>query len=291
MTDLASTPDHRNQLFLFLGSLGLPACFLICFFILPLGVVWLYSFGTTSGVVNIEIDGTVRNYARVFESLYLGIIMKSVFIAAVTTILCVAIGFPYAWLMSFVGSRTRGALLLAVMLPFWTNLLILTYALMAFLRAEGYINTAFGWIGVGPFPLLYNNAAVIIGLVYVHLPFAILPLYAALDKIDRSMIEASLDLGAGHFRTVFHIVVPACKAGLFSAVFITFIPALGAFLTPDLLGGPDGQMIASVIDRQFKRANNWPFGAALSFLLIYFTIAIILLRNYFDREKVAGAAH
>lgn len=270
---------------MFLGSIAPPVLWLAVFFILPLGVIWLYSFGETTSIIDVETTGTLANYARVFDALYLGIIIKSLFIAGLTTAFCLILGFPFAWLMTFVGSRTRGLLLLAVMLPFWTNLLIRTYALMAVLRTEGYINSAFELLGLGPFPLLHNNFAVVFGLIYVHLPFAILPLYSALDKIDRSSIEASLDLGAGHFRTIFYVVIPACSAGLFSAAFITFIPALGAFLTPDLLGGSDGQMIASVIERQFKRANNWPFGAALSFLLVYLTIAVILLRNYYTERS------
>jgi spermidine/putrescine transport system permease protein len=135
-----------------------------------------------------------------------------------------------------------------------------------------------------PLPLLYNNFAVILGLVYVHLPFMVLPLYAALDRLDRSLIEASLDLGAGHFRTLTQIVAPLAAPGIISGVIITFVPALGAYLTPDLMGGPDSQMIANVIERQFKRANDWPFGAALSFLLMYATFILIALQTLRNRN-------
>jgi spermidine/putrescine transport system permease protein len=128
---------------------------------------------------------------------------------------------------------------------------------------------------------------VVVGLVYVHLPFMVLPLYAALDRLDKSLIEASLDLGAGHTRTLFYIVVPLALPGIISGIIITFVPALGAYLTPDLLGGPDSQMIANVIERQFKKANDWPFGAALSFLLMYATFGAIALRAYFSRGKTA----
>jgi spermidine/putrescine transport system permease protein len=143
-----------------------------------------------------------------------------------------------------------------------------------------------------PLQLLYNNFAVVVGLVYVHLPFMVLPLYAALDRLDKSLIEASLDLGAGHMRTMFSIVIPLAMPGIISGIIITFVPALGAYLTPDLLGGPDSQMIANVIERQFKRANDWPFGAALSFLLMYATFAAIAFRAYFSRGKpAAGHEH
>jgi spermidine/putrescine transport system permease protein len=135
--------------------------------------------------------------------------------------------------------------------------------------------------------LIYNNFAVILGLVYVHLPFMVLPLYAALDRLDKSLIEASLDLGAGHLRTILKIVVPLAGAGVMSGVIITFVPALGAYLTPDLLGGTDSQMIANVIERQFKRANDWPFGAALSFLLMYATFILIALQALKSRKEEA----
>jgi spermidine/putrescine transport system permease protein len=136
--------------------------------------------------------------------------------------------------------------------------------------------------------LLYNNFAVVLGLVYVHLPFMVLPLYSALDRLDKSLIEASLDLGAGHLRTLFTIVVPLAMPGIMAGVMITLIPALGAYLTPDLMGGTDSQMIANVIERQFKRANDWPFGAALSFLLIYAMFILVALQSMRGDKAKAG---
>ena len=136
-----------------------------------------------------------------------------------------------------------------------------------------------------PLTLLYNNFAVVVGLVYVHLPFMVLPLYSALDRMDRSLMEASLDLGAGHLKTIFLVVVPLAAPGIASGILITFIPALGSYLTPDLLGGTDSQMIANVIERQFKRANDWPFGAALSFLLMYLTFIAIALQALVQRRS------
>jgi spermidine/putrescine transport system permease protein len=134
--------------------------------------------------------------------------------------------------------------------------------------------------------MLYNNFAVVVGLVFVNLPFMILPLYATLDRMDRSLLEASLDLGAGHLRTLWHVVMPMAAAGIGSVVLITFIPALGSYLTPDLLGGPESQMIANVIESQFKRANNWPFGAALSFILVYLTFLAIAAQGLLEgRER------
>lgn len=272
-----------------------PLLWLAIFFVIPLGVVWLYSFGRNVGLTEIDISGTFSNYGRALEPLYLEIFGKSIAVAALTTLICLIVGFPVALAITFATPKWRPYLLLAIMLPFWTNLLIRTYALIAVLRTEGYANTSLGWlwdntsglmttIGMTPLPtweplpLLYNNFAVVFGLVYVHLPFMVLPLYAALDRLDKSLIEASLDLGAGHFQTLLRVVAPLAAPGILSGVIITFVPAMGAYLTPDLMGGTDSQMIANVIERQFKRANDWPFGAALSFLLMYATFILIALQ-------------
>lgn len=283
---------------MFASVAAAPLAWLTLFFIVPLAVVWLYSFGRNAGLTEIEISGTFANYARAMEPLYLQIFAKSIAVAALTTLICLIVGFPVALAITFAAPRWRPWLLLAIMLPFWTNLLIRTYALIAVLRTEGYANKTLGWLwdgaapwlGLAPFeplPLLYNNFAVVLGLVYVHLPFMVLPLYAALDRLDRSLIEASLDLGAGHLRTLFSIVAPLAAPGIVSGVVITFVPALGAYLTPDLMGGTDSQMIANVIERQFKRANDWPFGAALSFLLMYATFIIIALQTMRTRKSEA----
>lgn len=283
-----------------------PTLWVAVFFLIPLGIVWGYSFGQNDGLTGVKITGTFDNYLRAFEPLYLQIFAKSIFYAGLTTVLCLIIGFPVALAIVFAEERARPWLLMAVMLPFWTNLLIRTYALIAVLRTEGFANwtlewfwnqgstlsTLLGFPGLGefqPLPLLYNNFAVVVGLVYVHLPFMVLPLYAALDRLDKSLMEASLDLGAGHLRTLFSVVVPLAMPGIISGIIITFVPALGAYLTPALLGGTDSQMIANVIERQFKQANDWPFGAALSFLLMYATFAAIALRAYMSRGAPADA--
>jgi spermidine/putrescine transport system permease protein len=293
--------DWRRSKSVFAAIATAPVLWLLLFFIVPLALVWLYSFGRNVGLTEIDISGTFGNYARALEPLYLGIFVKSVGIAALTTLICLIVGFPVALAIVFATEKWRPWLLLGIMLPFWTNLLIRTYALMAVLRTEGYANQTIGWLHekfgtllplVGlpapgayePMQLLYNNFAVIFGLVYVHLPFMVLPLYAALDRLDKSLIEASLDLGAGHLRTILTIVAPLAAPGIISGVIITFVPALGAYLTPDLLGGTDSQMIANVIERQFKRANDWPFGAALSFLLMYATFIAIAFQAMKSRQ-------
>lgn len=297
--------DWKTSRKVFAGALGPPLLWLAVFFLAPLAIVWAYSFGQNEGLTQIALTGTFGNYARALEPLYLKILLKSAWIAGLATLLCLVIGFPVALAITFASPRTKTWLLLLVMLPFWTNLLIRTYALIAVLRTEGFLNHGLGavWKGVGalvsltgigqlppfvPLELLHNNFAVVTGLVYVHLPFMVLPLYAALDRLDRSYIEASLDLGAGHMRTLLRIVAPLAAPGIFSGVLITFIPALGAYLTPDLLGGPDSQMIANVIERQFKRANDWPFGAALSFMLMYVTFLAVAGQAMWARRRAGG---
>ena len=287
--------------------LGPPLAWLLLFFLIPLTIVWVYSFGTNVGLTEIAFTGTFSNYARAIEPLYVGIFLKSVGVAGLTTLLCLIVGFPVALAITFAPDRLKAWLILLVMLPFWTNLLIRTYALIAVLRTEGYVNLSLGWlwthasglmtmVGLSPLTrfepleLLHNNFAVVFGLVYVHLPFMVLPLYSALDRLDRSLLEASLDLGAGHVRTMLMVVVPLALPGIASGILITFIPALGAYLTPDLLGGPDSQMIANIIERQFKRANDWPFGAALSFLLMYMTFIAIALQAMLAKRKTEAGS-
>ncbi|MDP1625810.1 ABC transporter permease [Parvibaculum sp.] len=292
----------------FWAAFAPPTFWLVTFFIIPLSLIWLYSFSSKTGVIDITLDWNLNQYARALEPLYLGIFWKSIVMATATTAICLVVAFPVAIAIVFSKPNMRMWLLLLVILPFWTNLLIRTYALIAVLRTNGFINNGLEWIVVnadwalsliglgdntivGPFTplqLLYNNTAVVFGLVYVSLPFMVLPLYAALDRLDRSYLEASLDLGAGHTRTFFSIVVPLALPGIASGIVITFIPAMGSYLTPDLLGGTDSKMIANVIASQFKQANNWPFGAALSFLLMYATFFALAVRAVLMRKEGRG---
>lgn len=290
--------SRYRALFLCLVS---PAAFwLVLFFLAPLALVWLMSFSETRGLVGVELTWTLANYARALDPLYLSILWQSLWLAALTTVACLLLGFPIALLTAFAPPRWKTLLLVAVMLPFWTNLLVRTYALTAMFRTQGFLNFGLEWLwqriadalamaglegAVGgsfhPLELLYTDAAVLIGLVYVHLPFMVLPLYASLERLDRSYLEASLDLGAGQWRTFFSVTVPLSMPGIASGALLVFIPAIGSFLTPDLLGGPNSQMIGSLIERQFKSANDWPFGSALSLLLMYATFGALALHALF----------
>ena len=270
--------------------LALPGTFwLVVFFLIPLGIIWFMSFGEKAGLIDINITGTLANYVRTTEAVYLQIFWKSIWISALATALCLLMAYPIAFGICFAPQRWRPLMLLLIILPFWINLLIRTYALIAVFRTYGYLNYTleFFWkltfldSFVGPYqPLefLYNNGAVVTGLVYVYMPFMVLPLYATIERLDRAYLEASLDLGASQFRTLMSVTVPLTMPGIVSGIILVFIPCLGSFLTPDLLGGANAVMIGNVIERQFKAANDWPFGAALSFLLMYATFGALALR-------------
>jgi len=289
-------PYRKNpKVFWILAGPG--SLYLIAFFLAPLAIIWALSFGEKTSITDVEITGTLENYSRALtDSVYLEIIWKSVWISALATFFCLVIAYPVAFMISFASDRWKPWLLLAVILPFWINLLIRTYALIAVFRTRGYVNFGLEWVYEGlwldhlfgpfePLPLLYNNFAVVAGLVYVFMPFMVLPLYASIERLDRSMLEASLDLGASQRQTFFRVTVPLTMPGIVSGLILVFIPCLGTFLTPDLLGGTNATMIGNVIERQFKAANDWPFGAALSFLLMYATFGALALRALLSRQS------
>ena len=215
-------------------------------------------------------DFTLENYGRLFDGLYLGILWRSVSTALVCTAVCLLLGYPFAYYLARYRPKHRNILLLLVVVPFWTNFLIRTYAWILILRTEGLLNSLLGAVfpNWGPLELLNTPLAVQIGLVYGYLPFMILPLYAALEQLDMSLLEAAQDLGASPRRAFWHVTVPLSLPGILAGSMLVFIPTVGAFLTPDLLGGGKVSYIGNVIERQFKTARDWPFGSALSFMLM-----------------------
>jgi spermidine/putrescine transport system permease protein len=285
--------DWRNERLSF-AIFTLPAAFwILVLFTLPLLIVWVYSFMLRGPQGQIVYEFSLSNYARSFEWIHLGIIWKSIWIATITTAATLLLGFPMAMGIAFAPAKWKTPLLLLVTLPFFTNQLIRTYAWIAILRTNGFLNQGLGgaYDGIAgllglegtlppyqPLELLYNQWAVIIGIVYVNLPFLVLPLYATLEKFDKSYLEASLDLGAGQWRTFFNVLVPLALPGIVSGTLLCFILAVGAYLQPKVLGGPDSEMIGTLIDRQFRDARDPPFGSALSFLLLYTTFILLWLR-------------
>jgi len=272
----------------------LPGAFwIIVFFTLPLVIVWVYSFCARGPQGQIIYDFSFNDYLRSLEPIHLKIVLKSLWIAFLSTAICLLVGFPMAMGIAFASPQWKNPLLVLVALPFFTNQLVRTYSWIAILRTNGYLNQSVGWfydtltnlLGVSdslppyqPMELLYNQWAVIIGIVYVNLPFLVLPLYATLEKLDRSYLEASLDLGASQRKTFFLVMVPLALPGIASGTLLAFILAVGSYLQPKLLGGPDSEMIGTLIDRQFRESRDAPFGSALSFLLLYATFFLLWLR-------------
>jgi spermidine/putrescine transport system permease protein len=244
---------------------------MIATFFVPMAIIAVYSVLTRGGYGGIEPPVTLENYTRLFDPLYGVIFLRSVWIAAVATVLCLVLGFPLALFIARSGANKNFWLAL-VILPFWTSFLIRLYAWMFLLRDTGLINTVLHT----HFSMLYNNGAVILGLVYGYLPFTVLPLYATLERLDPSLLEAAADLGATPFAALFRITVPLAMPGIRAAAILTFVPCIGTYLTSDLLGGSKTILIGNLIQNQFTTARDWPFGAAASLVLMIVALALLI---------------
>jgi spermidine/putrescine transport system permease protein len=220
----------------------------------------------------------LTNYLRAFDPLYLRIYWRSFILAVATTLFCLVLGFPVAqFIASQKSAAAKNFLLLLVTLPFWTSFLVRMYAWMILLRAEGPINNVLlDWrIVREPIPLLYSNFAILVGLVYGELPFMILPLYTVLEKIEKPLLEASADLGCSSWQTFWRVLLPLSRSGINAGVILVFIPSLGAFLAPDLLGGAKSMMAGSLIQSQFAVVRDQPFGSAIASLLAVLVLALL----------------
>jgi spermidine/putrescine transport system permease protein len=249
---------------------------MVVLFAAPFAIVLAYSFLTRGVYGGIEWPWTSESYARLADPLYLGIIGRSFFMALAATALCLLFAFPAALFISR-APRRKSLYLQLVMLPFWTSFLVRTYAWIFLLRDTGLVNTLMLKTGLihSPLPMLYNNGAVLLGLVYGYLPFMVLPIYATLERMDPSLSEAAADLGARPVAAVFRVVVPLAKPGIVAGSVLVFIPCLGAYLTPDLLGGGRTVLVGNLVQNQFTTARDWPFGSAVSMLLMLLVMAVI----------------
>jgi spermidine/putrescine transport system permease protein len=255
-----------------------PSVVMGLFFLAPLAIIGAYSLLTRGAYGGQQPPWTLENYARVLDPLYGEILVRSLWIAALSTVVCLVLGFPLALFIA--RSRNKTFWLNLVILPFWTSFLIRTYAWMFLLRDTGLINTVLLGAGIiqQPLPLLYNDFAVILGLVYGYLPFMVLPIYATLERLDKSLLEASADLGARPLTTLFQITIPLSAPGLHAGSILVFIPCLGTYLTSDLLGGSKTILIGNLVQNQFSAARDWPFGAAVSLvLMIVVTVMLVIL--------------
>jgi len=271
--------------------LGPGLAWLVVFFAVPLGIIFVVSLGTRDQFGGVVLDNLGwSNYLRALEPDFLPTVANSLRYATLTTIFSIAIAYPIAYWISRYGGRHKVLLLILVMLPFWTSWVIRTYAWMTILRDNGVVNGLLEGLGIldEPIALLNTDLAVVLGMTYGFLPFAILPLYVSIDRLDPSLTAAARDLYASGRAAFWHVTLPLTMPGVIAAALLTFIPAIGDFVTPDLLGGAQTITIAKVIQNLFMSSKDWPFGAALGFLLIVVTVVGTVGTLRILRREVIG---
>ena len=263
------------------------------FCLLPILVVLAVSFATRGTYGGVLWEFSLENYRDLLHPLYGRILGQSVLLAAMTTGLCLVMGFPLAYYIARLPPRRQALWLVLIMVPFWTNFVVRTYAWIFILRTEGLLNTLLLQLHLiqAPLDLLYSNEAVLLGLVYGYLPFMVLPLYAAIERIDPALIEAAWDLYADRWSLFRLVLVPLTKPGIIAGCVLVFIPSLGAFLTPDLLGGARSMMVGNLIQHEYLVARDWPLGSALSLVMMLIVTGSIVwyLRAQAPRDGERGA--
>lgn len=275
----------KERNFFQIVTIGVIGLWLIIFVLIPNIMVFAVSFMERSETSFIKAVFTLDNYTAFFSSMYFSIFADSFRIAFITTVACLIIGYPFAYILARSNSKYKGLFALFVIIPYWTSALIRTYAVKVILTTNGIINTILIKTGIinEPLNMLYTEGAVIMGLVYTLLPFMILPLYAAIDKLDTRYIEASLDLGASKLQTFTHVIIPITVPGIVAGSLLVFLPALGLFYIPDILGGAKSILIGNLIRDQFLNSRNWPFGAAATNILM--VVMAFMLFAYYKSVK------
>ena len=245
----------------------------------PLIYVVFMTFCSLDSNYNLVFTFTLDNYKRLFDANYVQIYGQSLLIAFATTVICIVVGYPFAFLIARVFTKRKAILYMLVIIPFWTNSLIRIYGWRTFLGTNGFLNNILTGLHLvrEPVEFLFNRGTIILGMVYCLIPYMILPLYTAVEKLDKSMIEASKDLGAKGPATFIRVILPMTASGIFSGSIMVFIPCLGYFFVADILGGGKSDVIGNLIERQFQSGNNWPLGAALSVILIAITLLLVKL--------------
>ncbi len=262
---------------------------LIVFFLIPLLYIFKFAFMKNGMYGEIENVMTFENMIKVFDPLYLKVLLTTFWIAVVTTIITLLIAYPYAYTATVVSEKWQRILLLLITIPFWINFLVRSYALIVIFRSKGIINTLLLKLGIinEPLQLLYNTPSVIMGMVYTLLPFMVLPIFVAIEQLDHRKLDAANDLGATPFQTFFHVTLPLTMKGIFAGSILVFVASFGMFVVSDVMGGSKVALIGNVIQNQFLGARNWPFGSALSIFLVLSSIGLIGL--YYLATKNIGA--
>ncbi len=277
--------SRRGDAALVVPGLG----WLLVFFALPLAIIFVVSLGQRDQYGGVLFDNlSLQAYLRALEPDFLPTVLNSFKYAFATTVLAILVSYPMAYWISRYGGRHKALLLVLVMLPFWTSWVIRTYAWMILLRDNGVVNGVLGLVGIGPFQMLNTDMSVIFGMTYGFLPFTILPLYVAIDRVDTNLVAAARDLYASGRQAFIHVTLPLTRPGIVAAAILTFIPTLGDYVTPDLLGGAQTTTVAKVIQSLFLSSKDWPFGAALGFLMIVLTVVGTVAGLRFLRQEVLG---
>ncbi|MFC5986312.1 ABC transporter permease [Marinicrinis lubricantis] len=267
--------------------LAVPALtWLILFFAAPLLMIALYSFFQRGLYGELVYEWTIHNYTRLFDSLYGKIMLDTLVVSFLTTFLTLMIAYPLAYYIAGLKPHKQKIWLLLMMLPFWINFLIRSYAWVVILRSQGIVNMVlmhFGWIEE-PLQLLYNNGAVMLGMVYTLLPFMVLPIYVTLEKLERNKLEAAYDLGATPWKAFLHVTLPLTKSGIINGCVIVFVSSIGMFIVPDVMGGAKTMLLGNLIQNQFLSARDWPFGSAASMVLM--VLSLVLLYWQYRAGKV-----
>lgn len=244
------------------------------FLVIPLGIILFFSFLHKGDYGQIEYTLDIQNYARVFESIYLQMVVRSLFLASLTTITCLFLGFPMAYFMARARKPYKQILFALLIIPFWSSFIVRIYALKLMIGDSGFLNQmllALGWISA-PLILTNNWTGIMIGMIYNYLPFMVLALFIVLDKLDYALLDAAYDLGANRLQTLSRILLPLAMPGIFTGFLFVFIPAFGEFVIPDLLGGSQQMYVGNLINETFLKNHDWPFGSALSTILILLSL-------------------
>lgn len=260
----------------------------LIFIVAPLVLILYYSLTTQgNGTIRFTLDNFVRFFADP-DYIYLKVLWRSLWIAAVSTIICFILGYPMAYILSRLKDRTRNIVSFLFILPMWMNFLLRTYAWMTLLERTGVINTVLKSLGLHTLDIMYTTGAVVLGNVYNFLPFMILPIYTSLTKIDRSVIEASEDLGANRVSTFFRVIFPLSFSGIMSGLTMTFMPAVTTFIISKLLGGGQNALIGDLIEKQFKTVYDWGFGSAMSIILMVLILLSMNVLSRYEKENAGG---
>lgn len=249
----------------------------VIFIIVPMAMIAYFAFTTEDGAFTVEYIMSVGQYTNIF--------IRSVWLAAIATFICLLLAYPLAYILTRMETRVQSTMLMIVMLPMWMNFLLRTYAWMTLLGNNGIINTLLGYIGLGPYKLLNTQGAVVLGMIYNYLPYMILPLYSVMVKIDKSIIEAASDLGCNGMKVLFKIILPLSVPGITSGITMVFVPAISTFIISRMLGGGSNLLIGDLIEMQFLgNSYNPNLGAAISFVLMIIVLIIMTVMNQFDGD-------